>query len=208
MKAFQSVPIPALMKNLPKDKRGYPIPHTVITKDGVAHFTVNDEARRQRSIAEDKCPICNRKLFRFRASIGGPLSALHPHGAFIDPPMHVECAQYALQVCPYLALPSYIKRIDAGTLKDEIITIDQTMDPRKPDLFLMVVHRDQRYVFWDGTMLVRYIKPTKPYVRIEYWNHSKQIPNDEGEQIARAVLQKQLEADYEHLLKEAEATEG
>ena len=43
---------------------------------------------------------------------------MHENGAFADPPGHRACVTYALQVCPYLAAPSYAKRIDGETLID------------------------------------------------------------------------------------------
>ena len=42
------------------------------------------------------------------------MSALHPNGAYIDPPLHHECMRFALQTCPYLISTKYTKRIDGG----------------------------------------------------------------------------------------------
>ncbi|MCV9964336.1 hypothetical protein OIU34_20830 [Pararhizobium sp. BT-229] len=108
----KTVSIPERMRALPIDPRGYPVPVNV-TRDrhGKPNFATNDETVRQTLFREDRCGICGEKLLRGRWSIGGPGSALHPDGAFLDPPMHYECAQYAVQVCPYLAMPTYSKSV-------------------------------------------------------------------------------------------------
>ena len=101
------VPIPERMQHLDRDGRGYVIPWTVFRDSkGKAHFTINDENRRQTVIGRDCCPICAAKLLRGRWFVGGPGSAFHERGAYIDPPMHRECVVYALKVCPYLAFMS------------------------------------------------------------------------------------------------------
>jgi hypothetical protein len=103
---FRTVPIPALMKERQVDPRGYPIPWNVLVDStGKAHFTINDESLRQMAIRDRLCPICGHRLWRGMWFVGGPGSALHEHGAYIDPPMHKPCAEYALKVCPYLAAP-------------------------------------------------------------------------------------------------------
>src|SRR6478672_2277487 len=104
--------IPERMLHLKIDERGYAIPWGVVVDDnGTAHFAINDHVVRRRSITEDLCGLCGHKLFRGRWFVGGSKSAFHEHGAFIDPPMHSECAHYALQVCPYLAAPRYTREI-------------------------------------------------------------------------------------------------
>lgn len=192
MKKFTDVPIPIWMAKLPKDRRGYPIPSTVlIDKNGRPHFTINDEAKRQEVIRKGHCAICDRKLLKRRALVGGPGSAILDGGAYIDPPMHLECARYALMVCPYLAAPQYVKRIDAGTLKpgdvDMPILQDPTMLKHRPDLFVMVIFTKSKNIMGAGN-LVKYVKPLKPYFGMEYWLNGEQIPQAEGEELTKEAL--------------------
>src|SRR5215472_13925800 len=96
--------VPSRMAHLPLDPRGYPIPANVYRDaQGRPHFTINDDRKRLEQLRRDACPICDQSLYIGRWFVGGPLSAFHPNGAYIDLPMHHECATYALQVCPYLA---------------------------------------------------------------------------------------------------------
>lgn len=191
MKPIENVPLPERMKHLPRDRRGYPIPVTVMRdRDNMPHFTINDESIRHKVILNDLCPICGGKLLRGRWSVGGPASAFHEHGAYYDPPGHYECLAYALQVCPYLAVPSYGKRIDTGTLKDPQtypIMFDVTQIAERPDPFVMVMHIGQKVHFEFG--LPRSIRPNRPYRRVEYWSNGVKLEDEEGQARAMAYLE-------------------
>jgi len=182
MKPRLQVPIPERMLRLDRDARGYPIPVSVFRDStGRPHFTINDETTRQRVIARDACPICGQKLLRGRWFVGGPASAFHARGAYIDPPIHDECAHYALQVCPYLAAPNYDKRIEDRTLPEgeTRLLIDNTMMPERPGTFVAVMVTRQDKVSDDILNLVKYLRPRRPYRRIEFWRHGVHIGNGE-----------------------------
>lgn len=199
---IKNTPIPHWMKHLKRDRRGYPIPYIVlIDKEGKPHFTINEESRRQEVIKKQLCGICGRKLVRWRALVGGPVSAFLEDGAYIDPPMHIECAHYALQVCPFIAVPSYVKPIDDKTLdmdkleSDMCILIDNTTIPGKPftGLFVMVVHAKADYIhFGQTSQVVQYIKPKKPYIRAEFWQHGKQLDDETGQGLVKQALEEHL----------------
>src|SRR5262245_45233713 len=135
-------PIPEQMRALPRDPRGYPIPVTIgRDQNGKPHFVVNDEAERQRVIAHALCSICGERMSRVRWFVGGPQSAFHEHGAYIDPPMHKDCAHFALQCCPYLAMPSYRGFADTQKVADRFNNgplMVNTMMPGRPPVFVAV----------------------------------------------------------------------
>lgn len=184
----QRVAIPERMRHLKVDPRGYAVPFGVMhDANGVPHFAVNDEQERQRSIRDDLCSICGKKLFRGRWFVGGARSAFDPHGAYIDMPMHDECAHYALQVCPYLAAPRYSgeigpKKWDAAPKTGTFINVDPTMIPGRPPLFVAVMAIGQRMV--DGSAVQNYVVPTRPYRRIEFWQHGVELPPSDGYALA------------------------
>lgn len=183
--------VPERMKGLSRDKRGYPVPFGVlIDNDGNPHFTINDECKRQEMIARDLCSICGQALHRGRWFVGGILSAFHPRGVFIDPPMHHECATYALQVCPYLAAPRYARRIDARTLDPAkvpgIVLRDNTMIEARPGLFVAAHARGQSFT---GDDWQDYLRPTRPYIAVEYWRHGKRVGSEEAEKFVTEVLE-------------------
>lgn len=175
----RAVPIPERLAHRPVDERGYAVPWIVLHDlSGKPQFAINDSNLRQIALDRDLCHICGRGLFRGRWFVGGPLSALHPDGAFYDGGMHDECAHYALAVCPYLAAPHYSKRVDDARMRPEdrpahLITIDTTQLPDRPPVFVAVMAIGQR-LSGDNVL------PTRPYRRVEFWRHGGQLSRREG----------------------------
>jgi hypothetical protein len=195
------IPIPDRMKHLKVDPRGYAIPYgVVIDRDGTVHFSINDELTRRRSIKRDLCSMCGKPLLRGRWFVGGPLSAFHPNGAFIDPPMHYECSHYALQVCPYLAAPRYVKEVGLAkaeakrdALAENMVMIDPTMIPGRPrdDTFVAVCASGQDVHSNFNT------KPKHPYITIESWKHGRML-----ERLTGAALKLRCIAEADRALSE------
>jgi hypothetical protein len=209
MADFKLVEIPARMRDLPKDRRGYPIPvNVLIDKNGKPHFTINDDEKRQLHLQKKQCPICGSALLRGRWTVGGPASAFMDEGAYIDPPMHYECYRYAMQVCPYLALPSFTKRIDAGTVKredveDHRIFIDNTVLAHRPPLFVAVMHLGEDYqtdIFGN----IHHFKPKRPYRNIEYWQNGNELSAKEGRALADAYVSEKRQS----MLDEVKSSKG
>jgi hypothetical protein len=194
---FRDVPIPALMKDRPLDPRGYPIPWNIlIDSTGKAHFTINNEELRQMAIRDRLCPICGVRLWKAMWFVGGPGSALHEQGAYIDPPMHKECATYALRVCPYLAAPNYsnTKRIDAKTLSPAErakipVLIDNTMDPERPALFVMAMTTKMDVTYNS------YLRPHRPWKAMEFWRFGERLDHGAGMFIANNELARKFPHD-------------
>jgi hypothetical protein len=142
-------------------------------------------------IAKDLCSICGQPLHRGRWFIGGEKSAFDPHGAYLDPAMHAECARYALRVCPYLASPTYSKLMHGATVPDAdpVVLVDptkmispSTADEVRPALFVAVLARGQRVI---GTVGGTVIRPKRPYIAVEYWRHGQQLAREFGEALCR-----------------------
>lgn len=100
--AAVSVPVPDRMSHLDVYK-GYPVPDTVLVgSNGVPDFKVTDHGRWLRNLAGGFCGICGDRLARLHYFVGGELCLKHHH--FFDLGMHLECALYSLQVCPFLCM--------------------------------------------------------------------------------------------------------
>jgi hypothetical protein len=174
------------MRGLACDHRGYPIPWGVfVDKAGRPHFQINDDVLRYKALKGGLCPICGYPLLRGRWFVGGPMSAFHENGAFADPPMHHECMQYAMRVCPYLAAPRYGGRIDDRTLGADrpALLADYTQIERRPDLFVAALATGQKLC---GLTFSPNVIPRRPYLRVEYWSHGVQLTADEGEAMVEA----------------------
>lgn len=174
------VTIPKRMRKLERDRRGYPIPVTVFRDSlGKPHFQITDEIMLRKVLKFDLCPMCGSKLTGKRWLVGGPKSAFSILGAYSDPPMHDECAHYALQVCPYLAAPTYSRRLEDKTIKDgSVTTVDERVVVARPAVFVAVET--------DGhTVRDRLAVPKLPYSKIEYWLHGAQLSQAEGEALCK-----------------------
>lgn len=203
---WKDVPIPPTMAHLPRDKRGYPIPTMVMRDDqGLPHFQVNDEERRQEVIQKELCSICGKKLFRGRFLVGGPASALHEDGRYIDPPMHRECAEYSLMVCPYLAAPKHMKRLTSEQVHDRVqsktsgklISTDPTMIPDRPQLFVLLgvaklTSISGPIMVSEGVHMVgvKYIAPHSQFIDMTFWRHGQRLTHAEGMQEATIIVRK------------------
>ena len=114
------MPIPNRMKSLEKDARGYPCP-VILQRDatGKALFTVNNAAKVELVARRHFCGICGKKMpANDRWLVASARLFTDFRAGFLDPPMHRECAEYALQVCPYIANPSWGKEIAPIMLKN------------------------------------------------------------------------------------------
>lgn len=176
-------PVPKRMRALQRDSRGYPVPFIVMRdKAGKPLFACNNTVRQARAVIERRCPICGSWLDPVMWWAGGPMSAFHERGAYNDSAMHYECMEYALQVCPYLAMPNYLGTVTDHAAKQATAAgakavIEHTMLPGRPSVFVAVAAR--RFQMIDhGTGY--YSKPDRPYLEIQYWRHGKRISEDEA----------------------------
>lgn len=201
---LECVPIPARMELLERDKRGLPIPFIVLRDaSNVPHFTVNDQHKVDLCRRRKLCGICGKPFETFHDSrgrpnphpenagmtfVGGPMSALHKNGAYIDPPMHHECATFALRVCPYLAVKNYDTRMDdrlakkAAMIEGQVILKDPTMIPDRPEYFVAVTASDYRIVNHRG-----YMKPLN-MIRLSWWRHGERVPFKEAKPLLERFL--------------------
>jgi hypothetical protein len=182
--ALLDIPIPRRMNALGRDSRGYPVPFNVKRDHhGQPHFAVTDELRQLAALRDRRCGICGTRIYRLFWFFGGPRSAFHPAGAYLDPAMHHECLAYAAQVCPYLVVPKYLSRIaenrvDLAGLEDEIL-IDPTVEDGRPALFVAVAAKRYQIHAPARPGLLPVIRPERPYLAVEYWRHGKQLTREE-----------------------------
>lgn len=186
-----SVEIPRALRKRPRDRRGYPIPWIVlIDANGRPHFTINNGARTIAAGRKKLCGLCGEKLRRDIAFVGGPQCFLSPFGAFSDPPMHHACAAYAIAVCPYLAAPSYGRRIDAKTLTPGatpggvLIGEDSLVREDRPPAFILGrAARFEMIIRDDGAPL---FFGREEWLDLAVWQHGRVLTGEE-EQAALAA---------------------
>lgn len=109
MKHFEKGFIPPFMAHLARDERGYPIPYFVAIVNGKPDFRLLDAAKQKICAEHRKCAICGEKLIKgVYYFISGPLGAKNQVST--DPPMHRECAEFSMQVCPHLHFEKATRR--------------------------------------------------------------------------------------------------
>ncbi|MGW4696893.1 hypothetical protein ACWEO1_31440 [Kitasatospora cineracea] len=84
-------------------RRGLPIPAVNVHPDGEVDFiSINSEKAMELAV-RGRCGLCARQMTGPVAFLGGPTAA--EAGLYSDPPMHEECAEAALTLCPHIARP-------------------------------------------------------------------------------------------------------
>lgn len=170
-------PLPRRMRTLERDRRGYPIPFVVVRdKTGEPQFTINDHEKVLACVNKKLCALCGKRCDDGFWFVGGSRCFTHSHGAFLDPPSHQDCAEFALRFCPFLAAPSYGRRIELRKLAPEalpddmVIAIDESMKVERPDRFGLGKARGYDYF---GSIPVDRIFVVSQWRFVEYWRHGQ-----------------------------------
>lgn len=80
----------------------FPIPFvTQIRPDGRPDFRVHDHRRRQECAERRLCQLCGQDLGERFVFVGFSARVVNRH--FGEPPMHLDCMEWAWRVCPWLA---------------------------------------------------------------------------------------------------------
>lgn len=101
-------PLPARMKTLPLDERGYPVPWFVVWINGKPEFRVADSAKMFRARRFGYCWVCGSNAGAVKTFLIGPMCCVNRVTS--EPPCHLECAEFAALACPFLTLPKAQRR--------------------------------------------------------------------------------------------------
>lgn len=161
---ISEVVMPQRIAQLARDPRGYPIPANVL-KDGlnrgsVIDFRVIDQEKVERLIERRCCALCGQPMGTRVAFVGGPRCMESRY--FADAPMHRDCAIYALQMCPFLAAPSfgYRKSVHAVDVIREEVPTD------RPQVFGMGICREfVTGIINGGHVVLR----ASPFESVSWW---------------------------------------
>jgi len=138
-------PIPPRLAGRPRDRRGYPVPYIVmLDANGKPDFRVSDTLKVMRVVELRLCGLCGQPMGRYMGFIGGPQS-FQSH-CNTDPPSHVECAEYALKVCPFLANPSmhYAEKIPMLAGAKTIVIPEMPVE--RPERFFLATAKSVEWV--------------------------------------------------------------
>lgn len=132
--------IPPLLKRNPRF-HGFPIPYiSYCGPDRIPDFKINDDAKVERAVALNLCGLCGTKLGGYKHLVGGERCA--ESLCFIDPPMHEQCAIYALKVCPFLVGSKDYVPIEKLKGKPGVtIMVDQAQNTRPKKFFFFTTKK-------------------------------------------------------------------
>jgi hypothetical protein len=170
---WREVPMPAGVAKLPRDPRGYPIFFSVQSDtERPSNHKILNPKRRIICASERRCNVCGEKLGYWLAFLGGPMCV--DQRAFADAPMHPECAEYSLRVCPFLATD--LQYSDPEIMRRAYSTTEDKYASRvKPKYVVLYLTRGYEYRFLsaDGSMMT--FRPAAPK-HVVYWRAGEALP--------------------------------
>lgn len=157
------------LANLPKDKRGRTIPWfvTETNEKGEPDFVHIHPTRPTLAWAKDLCWICGGGLLNSKRSfVMGPMSLFSR--ICTEPPMHLDCARFAVQTCPFMLNPRR-KRADTD-IQSPGVPLD-----RNPGVNLIYRASSFKVRPEDGGLVYLLGSPH----RIEAWKEGRRATFDE-----------------------------
>jgi hypothetical protein len=165
---MSAVAEPERIARLPHHGR-FPVPVVVPWDDaGVPDFTATDDAAYLRVVRENRCGLCGDPLDYWMAFIGGPISMRTR--CFTDAAMHLDCATYAIQTCPYLVMRTTghaARPHRAGARTD----VSPGLSMKRPDRFGLMVTRGFKITLEQGVPALKADRPQ----RIEWYANGEPI---------------------------------
>lgn len=188
---FRNIPIPRRMTTLRRTESGMPIPKFASWINGKPDFTVMDMTFMKSAITARRCGICGEPLGRYASFVGGPLSQLS--GQYSEPPFHKDCAEFALQICPFI-LTGHNMRKNKPTAQ---IMVNNKVSPENPKVFGLVTATIGTYSFEPRYMTFFLTETAEP----EWWYQGHRVTSDED----RAILENALRAAQYNIQEQARA---
>lgn len=167
--------LPARMKHLPFDERGYVVPWFVAWRDGKPEFRAMDPQKYKIAIREKRCWVCGDKLGVHMCFVAGPMCGINRTSS--EPPSHYECALWSAQNCPFLSNPRQVRR------EDELINNEKARESapgfaimRNPGVAMLWRTRQyERYPDGRGGYLIQMGEPEK----VEWYACGRQATREE-----------------------------
>jgi hypothetical protein len=164
--------LPARMKKLPVDARGYPVPWFVewfhangqpfekpdlpIREGDYPDFRVMDARKMRLAHLAHRCWVCGEPLGQFKAFVIGPMCAINRTSG--EPPSHRDCAIFSARGCPFLSKPSVDRRENNLPLPDTI-RVHPAMLDRNPGVAMVWLTKSYRVRMGEGGPLFRIGEP-------------------------------------------------
>jgi hypothetical protein len=175
---------PGRLAHRPRDSRGFVVPYTQhVGPDGTPDFRVMDVDRVNEALRRRLCSMCGGRIERDVYFIGGPLCVAN--GYFYDPPMHRDCAVYAMTTCPHLARIKGRYAPVPESIGGGAFVIVGDMDTEKAEWFGLM--RTSGYTFGSDRKGMTIIKARMPWRSVERWRGGERMEDDENAEDAEGT---------------------
>ena len=183
------LPMPTRMALLPRTPAGLPIPWFVAWEGARYDFRVVDARKISPAVNRRLCWLCGQALGRMMCFVVGPMCVVNRVSS--EPPMHRECAEYALRACPFLTQPSRERREGGGLMPLEP-TMAGTAILRNPGVSALYVTRSYTVAKVPGGVLFDMGPPEE----VAWWSEGRAATRAEVERsIATGLPILEAEAD-------------
>ena len=169
--AIKKLTMPARIKALPVDERGYPVPKFVKWIDGKPDFRVADSYFLRHAVQGRLCWLCGQPLGRFLAFVIGPMCAVTRTTS--EPPSHRECARFACEACPFLTQPRRPR--NEHDLPDGAVDPAGEFISRNPGVSALWMTENYKMFQVRGGVLFKVGDPTE----VEWWARGREATRDE-----------------------------
>jgi len=147
----KKIVIPKFLAHL-RTFAGMPVPVTAQWFGDKPDLRVTNHDEVVRCVTERLCGICGRSMQQWAFFIGGDLSK--KNHLFHDPPMHMKCAQFSAEYCPFLngEREDFSERPAPRGEGDLVVEADMLTSHERPaEMFILRARaKDTRMVEIDG----------------------------------------------------------
>jgi hypothetical protein len=183
---IRSIPVPPRLRGFPLSDEGYPVPWFVPFIDGKPEFRGMDGAKFKHAVSARRCWLCGGLLGRYLTFPIGPMCAITRTTA--EPPSHLDCAEYAVRVCPFLTQPRMRRNEKDLPESGKVAGISI---PRNPGVTVLWTCLDYQIFDSNGT-LFRVGEPQ----HVECWAN--------GQRATKQEILDSIESGYPLLQREAD----
>jgi hypothetical protein len=166
--------MPAHMKGLPIDHRGYPVPYFVAWDDDkkIWEFRATDERKWVTAATQSRCWICGQHVGVHKTFVIGPMCGVNRNTA--EPGSHAECALWAVKNCPFLVRPNMVRREDEDLIAKS--HAKGIMITRNPEVTLLWCTKSWRvHLDMNNSPMIRLGDPET----VSFWKEGRTATREE-----------------------------
>jgi hypothetical protein len=176
------------MRGLPCDERGFVVPWFAWHDEkGRPHISILDQEKWVEAVRRNRCWLCGLPLGVFKAFVVGPINVITR--TVTEPPSHLDCAEYAMRVCPFLSSPAMRRRRPPERFVDEdcIVGHNGQRPAPNPGVFALWITRS----YTLGRLRDKLVITIGDPVSVAWWTRGRLATVAEVED-ARVIAQTQM----------------